>query len=47
MRWLPILTIAVLSMPLANCATTRPATYLVETKGPYQPDTHDTLRVTL
>ena len=47
MRWLPILTIAVLSMPLANCATTRPATYLVETKGPYQLDTGDTLRVTV
>lgn len=46
MRWLPILTIA-LMLPLAACATTRPATYLVETKGPYQLDTGDTVRVTV
>ncbi|WP_172122908.1 MULTISPECIES: polysaccharide biosynthesis/export family protein [unclassified Devosia] len=46
MRWLPILSIA-LVMPLAACATTRDATYLVETKGPYQLDTGDTLRVTV
>jgi polysaccharide export outer membrane protein len=46
MRWLPILTI-VMTLPLANCATTRPATYLVETKGPYQLDTGDTVRVTV
>ena len=42
MRWLPVLTIA-LMLPLAACATTRPATYLVETKGPYQLDTGDTV----
>lgn len=46
MRWLPILMIALIP-PLAGCATTRPATYLVETKGPYQLDTGDTVRVTV
>lgn len=46
MRWLPLLTL-VLMLPLAACATTRPATYLVETKGPYQLDTGDALRVTV
>lgn len=46
MRWLPVLTI-VLSLPLAGCATTRPATYLVDTKGPYQLDTGDAVRVTV
>ena len=46
MRWLPVLTIA-LMLPLAACATTRPATYLVETKGPYQLDTGDAVRVTV
>lgn len=46
MRWLPILTIA-LMLPLAACATTRPETYLVETKGPYQIDTGDVVRVTV
>nr|WP_314260367.1 polysaccharide biosynthesis/export family protein [uncultured Devosia sp.] len=44
MRWLPIL--AILALPsLAACASTRPATYLVETKGPYQLDTGDTVSV--
>jgi polysaccharide export outer membrane protein len=46
MRWLPILTIA-LTLPMAGCASTRPATYLVETKGPYQLDTGDTVRVSV
>ncbi|HLV83908.1 MAG TPA: polysaccharide biosynthesis/export family protein [Devosia sp.] len=46
MRWLPLLTLA-LMLPLAACATTRPATYLVETKGPYQLDTGDAVRVTV
>ncbi len=46
MRWLPILTLA-LMLPLAACASTRPATYLVETKGPYQLDTGDSVRVTV
>ncbi|MET3925696.1 polysaccharide biosynthesis/export family protein [Devosia sp. 2618] len=46
MRWMPILTIA-LMLPLAACASTRPATYLVETKGPYQLDTGDSVRVSV
>lgn len=46
MRWLPILTLA-LTLPLAACTSTRPATYLVDTKGPYQLDTGDALRVTV
>lgn len=46
MRWLSVLTIA-LMLPLAACATTRPETYLVETKGPYQIDTGDVVRVTV
>jgi polysaccharide export outer membrane protein len=46
MRWLPLLTVA-LMLPLAGCATTRPATYLVETKGPYQLDSGDAVRVTV
>lgn len=46
MRWLPTLTLA-LMLPLAACATTRPATYPVETKGPYQLDTGDAVRVTV
>jgi polysaccharide export outer membrane protein len=33
--------------PLAGCATTRPDSYLVETKGPYQLDTGDALRVSV
>jgi polysaccharide biosynthesis/export protein len=45
MRWLPVLTVA-LMLPLAACAT-RPATYLVDTKGPYQLDTGDAVRVTV
>lgn len=46
MRWLHIFTL-LLVLPLAACATTRPATYLVETKGPYQLDTGDAVRVTV
>lgn len=46
MRWLPLFCL-VLMLPLAACATTRPATYLVETKGPYQLDTGDAVRVTV
>jgi polysaccharide export outer membrane protein len=46
MRWLTILSVALL-MPLAACATTGDATYLVDTKGPYQLDTGDSLRVTV
>lgn len=46
MRWLPILAISMLPL-LTACASTRPATYLVETKGPYQLDTGDTVRVSV
>ena len=46
MRWLPILLIA-MSLPLAACATTPDATYLVDTKGPYQLDAGDTVRVSV
>src|SRR6218665_3697807 len=46
MRWLPLLALSIM-LPLAGCATTRPATYLVETKGPYQLDTGDAVRVTV
>ena len=45
MRWLPVFTLA-LTLPLAACATA-PATYLVQTKGPYQLDTGDAVRVTV
>lgn len=46
MRWLPLLALT-LVLPLAACTTTRPATYLVETKGPYTLDTGDAVRVTV
>ncbi len=46
MRWLSILLVALI-LPLSGCASTRPATYLVETKGPYLLDTGDTVRVTV
>ena len=47
MRWLRSLLI-VLVVPLAGCAiNAQPATYLVDTKGPYTLDTGDTLRVTV
>lgn len=46
MRWLPLIAIA-FSLVLTGCATTRPAAYLVETKGPYQLDTGDIVRVTV
>lgn len=45
MRWLPVFTIAFL-LPLTACATT-PATYLVQTKGPYHLDTGDEVRVSV
>lgn len=48
MRWLRLLLLLIVAVPLAACAmSTRPATYLVETKGPYQLDTGDILRVTV
>jgi polysaccharide export outer membrane protein len=47
MRWLRLLLL-VLLVPLAGCAlNSRPATYLVDTKGPYTLDSGDTLRVTV
>lgn len=46
MRWLPILALAA-TLSLTACATTRPAAYLVETKGPYTLDTGDAVRVTV
>lgn len=45
MRWLRLLLILTL-VPLAGCAlNARPATYIVETKGPYPLDTGDIIRV--
>ena len=46
MRWLPLIT-ALMALALAGCSTTRPSTYLVDTKGPYQLDTGDIVRVTV
>lgn len=46
MRWLPAIALC-LVLPLAGCAATRPATYLVETKGPYQLDSGDVVRVSV
>ena len=47
MRWLGLLLI-VLLLPLAGCAiNARPATYLVEVKGPYALDTGDVVRVSV
>ncbi|KKB80994.1 hypothetical protein VW35_02140 [Devosia soli] len=46
MRWLPILALT-LMVPLAGCATTRPASYFVEPTGPYTLDTGDLVRVTV
>ena len=47
MRWLRF-SLAILMVPLAGCAVNpQPATYQVDTKGPYRLDTGDTLRVTV
>lgn len=46
MRWLPLFA-ALFSLSLVGCATTRPSTYLVDTKGPYVLDTGDVVRVTV
>lgn len=46
MRWLSIFALAV-TLVLSGCATNKTATYLVETKGPYQLDTGDVVRVTV
>lgn len=42
-----LLATLILVLPLAACATPRPATYLVDTHGPYTLDTGDTVRVTV
>ncbi|WP_158625963.1 polysaccharide biosynthesis/export family protein [Arsenicitalea aurantiaca] len=48
MRWLRMLGLVITLSALAGCAmNTRPATYLVETSGPYRLDTGDTVRVTV
>jgi polysaccharide export outer membrane protein len=44
-RFYALAIIAVLA--ISGCTTTRPSTYLVETKGPYQLDTGDVVRVTV
>jgi polysaccharide biosynthesis/export protein len=46
MRWLTLLALT-LTLVLTGCATTRPVSYLVDTKGPYQLDTGDIVRVTV
>lgn len=47
MRWLRLICVLLL-VPLAGCAlNARPATYLVEVKGPYALDTGDVVRVTV
>ena len=46
MRWLPLIAV-IMSLTLAGCATTRPASYSVDTKGPYQLDTGDVVRVSV
>jgi polysaccharide export outer membrane protein len=44
-RFYAFAIIAILA--ISGCTTTRPSTYLVETKGPYQLDTGDVVRVTV
>jgi polysaccharide export outer membrane protein len=47
MRWLRLLLLLML-VPLAACSMSgKPATYLVETKGPYTLDTGDVVRVSV
>jgi polysaccharide biosynthesis/export protein len=48
MRWLRLLFLVLLLVPLAGCAlNARPSTYLVEVKGPYALDTGDVVRVSV
>ncbi|WP_338723375.1 polysaccharide biosynthesis/export family protein [Devosia sp. XK-2] len=46
MRWLSLIAV-VATLVLSGCATTRPSSYLVDTKGPYLLDTGDIVRVTV
>lgn len=46
MRWL-VLLVALLALPLAGCATTRPGVYQVATAESYGLDTGDLVRVTV
>ena len=46
MRWLALITV-LLSLVLTGCATTRPTTYMVDTRGPYLLDTGDIVRVSV
>lgn len=46
MRWLHVIALSTV-LAVSGCATTRPSTYLVETKGPYQLDTGDIVRVSV
>jgi polysaccharide export outer membrane protein len=46
MRWLPVLTLALL-LPLAGCTHTRTDAYPVQTQGAYLLDTGDAVRVTV
>lgn len=46
MRWL-FIHVLFISLVLAGCASNRTATYLVDTKGPYQLDTGDVVRVSV
>jgi len=49
MRWLKsLLLLTLVAVSLAGCVSTgAPATYLVQTKGPYQLDTGDVVRVSV
>lgn len=46
MRWLSVFAL-ILLLPLAGCTAMRPTTYMVDTKGPYQLDTGDVVRVSV
>lgn len=47
MRFIHFTFAVLLLLPLAACATTGPAAYLVDTSGPYRLDSGDVLRVTV
>jgi polysaccharide export outer membrane protein len=46
MRW-PLIIALVLPVALGACTTTRPSAYSIETRGPYQLDTGDIVRVSV